>query len=236
MFKSWQRNNRFIKSSFAILAKNRIGWKTKLFVWLRFLSCPFADVEGAVPQKGKLLDLGGGHGIFGLNISSKYPECEVFSLDPDKSKTTWIASNKLRIISDTVGSKFVKQFSHFFDTITIIDALYLLPGNEKLLLLKQAYKLLKHKDSSRLIIKVNGVKRGLSYWWLKFQEKAMQSFFGLTFSRYKKTFFASAEEYENMLKKAGFCVLKSKRVFSILPYPHFLIVVKPKIFSKKLKS
>jgi len=233
------QNIGFAKLFFVNLHRKKTNWKENLFILLRLLSCPFASVMDVIPKKGKVLDLGCGHGILSLCLSFKYPKLKAFAIDPDKRKIAWIKKIKLdnlEVFCGIVDSKFAKRFADFFDTIVVVDVFYLLPDKEKLELLKQLKKLLRQKNSARLILKINGKSRGAAYSWLKFQEKIMQRVLGLTHSKYKRSFFAPPSRYQELLKKAGFRVFKTKRVCSILPYPHFLLVAGHSNFSKKLRS
>ena len=233
------QNIGFTKLFFLNLRRKKINWQEGLFILLRLLSCPFASVVDVIPKKGRVLDLGCGHGILSLSLSFRYPKLKVFGIDPDKKKIAWtkkVKPDNLEVFCGIVDSKFTKRFGDFFDTIVVIDVFYLLPDKEKLKLLKQLKKLLKQKRSTRLVLKASGKGSHPIYWWLKFQEKIMQRFLGLTHSKYKRSFFTPPNKYQELLKKAGFRVFKTKRVYSILPYPHFLLVAGHSNFSKKLRS
>jgi 2-polyprenyl-6-hydroxyphenyl methylase/3-demethylubiquinone-9 3-methyltransferase len=60
--------------------------KDKLFCLLRYITAPFNEMEKMVPKKGKILDIGCGHGLFELILKSKSNKRVITAIDPDSKK------------------------------------------------------------------------------------------------------------------------------------------------------
>jgi 2-polyprenyl-3-methyl-5-hydroxy-6-metoxy-1,4-benzoquinol methylase len=105
----------------------------RLHVRGRWRSCPFVEVEQLVPTRGRVLDLGCGHGVFSLYLGLTSPDRAVTGVDVD--------IDKVRVGRDAVGRAGVVnvelravepgwRVTGEWDAITVVDVLYLLGPDE----------------------------------------------------------------------------------------------------------
>ncbi len=104
-----------------------LGTATRTHVAIRWLTCPFAAVEAAVPSSGRVLELGCGHGLFALFAALSSPSRSVTGVDIDADKIAIAAAAAEGVANlevAAVGPGWVPDGS--WDAIVIIDVLYLL--------------------------------------------------------------------------------------------------------------
>lgn len=126
---------------------------TRLHVWGRWRSCPFAAVEASVPAAGQVLDIGCGHGLFSIYMSLMSPERDVLGVDIDLGKLA-IARGAARRAgaSATFAEGSAAVLPHGpWDAIALADVLYLLTPAEILDTLRRAARSL--APGGRLLVK-----------------------------------------------------------------------------------
>lgn len=198
---------------------------TFLFIGIRKLILPFEKLEKFIPRKGKILDIGCGHGTFVVLLAKKSKAREVIGTDPSEekirqAKQIGIGIKNLKFYHGYLNNVRSKKF----DCVVISDVLYLLPEKQKLSLLKLAKK--KLSKEGVLILKEIENKDGVINKLISFEEFLMTKIFKLTYSQYRKTYFPKVTEYKSLLKKSGFKSIKTFRLKGILPYPHIVFVAK----------
>lgn len=62
-----------------------LGWPTA-FTHIRFFTAPYVPLEKLVPEKGLIIDLGCGYGIFTNLLGLTFPERQVIGIELDKKK------------------------------------------------------------------------------------------------------------------------------------------------------
>jgi 2-polyprenyl-3-methyl-5-hydroxy-6-metoxy-1,4-benzoquinol methylase len=95
---------------------------------IRANNCPMDAILRRVPDQGRLLEVGCGHGLFANEVALRSPSLSVLGIDP--------APVSIRYAQATVGSKRNLGFrcaqveelcDGHFDAIAILDVLYLVP-------------------------------------------------------------------------------------------------------------
>jgi 2-polyprenyl-3-methyl-5-hydroxy-6-metoxy-1,4-benzoquinol methylase len=112
-----------------------LGRGDRFHVAVRWRSCPFPEVEAAVPRAGRILDVGCGHGVFSLYLAATSPERAVVGVDVDAAKVV-----SARQAADAAGLPVTFAGSAPegpWDAITIVDVLYLLGEAPALALLRE---------------------------------------------------------------------------------------------------
>src|ERR1700681_4657168 len=56
---------------------------TRLFIWLRWSLTPYLRIASVLPRRGRVLDLGSGHGLLSLALSIDSDEREIIGIDHD---------------------------------------------------------------------------------------------------------------------------------------------------------
>src|SRR2546430_10451998 len=111
----------------------------RLFIHGRAFLSDLAVVERYVPNKGFIVDLGGGHGLFACVLREASPTRRVLGiyLDPRKvdvargaiQDTQWLRFEVGDIVADTPPR---------CDAVTVVDVLYLLPFEQQESVLRNA--------------------------------------------------------------------------------------------------
>lgn len=97
-------------------------------VWVRWHSCPFADVAAHVPPEGRLLDVGCGHGLFAilLALTGAGRDVTATDVDPDKLVVAAAAAEKAGVHIAFEAARGGALPPGPWDTITVVDVLYLI--------------------------------------------------------------------------------------------------------------
>lgn len=190
---------------------------------IRPLTCNFSEIEKYIPKKGKILDVGCGHGLLAKLIASKSLKRSVLGIDPSVLKIN-AAETENKFDNLTFKVNHLGDIKEKFDCIVIVDVLYLFPQSLKIEFIKKARSLL--NKEGKLILVENGDGKELIFKILRLQETLMTKVIKYTRSEYGGLHFLSAGGYEKIFLKLGLKIEVMTNIKSILPYPHFLIVAK----------
>lgn len=194
-----------------------------IFEAIRSIFFPFDKIDHLVPKNASILDMGCGHGILSRLLAAKSPRRKVLGIDPSLRKITIAAKNNL-LPNLSFRRAYLHQIRGIkFDTICIVDVLYLLPPQRKLEVFRKAKHLLK-RNGQLLICEVDK-SSSLIFKLINLQEKIMIHLLGLTHSDFKRMYFLEKMEYTNLLKRVGFRVC-SKDIGRFLAYPHFCLIAR----------
>lgn len=192
-----------------------------LFEFIRGLVCPFPEIERFVPKKGKILDVGCGHGVFSSLLAKTSSERKVLGIDPSREKIK-LAGSRHREKNLKFARKYLSKIEGKYDAAVLIDVLYLLPWDKKREFLKDIYRVL--RKGGKLVIIINGYENNLFFKFLAFEEFIMARVLKITHSDYKGTYFESVEDCRKLLNAIGFKVKLVKDIRGKIPYPHTLFV------------
>ena len=174
----------------------------KMFVRLRHLLSPLEVLENLVPEEGRVLDLGCGHGLFTNYMALRAHSRKIVGIDPSWAKievarrTESMVPNVHYLLGDVTDVGKDKSF----DAITIVDVLYLLPEAAQKEILRACYQLL--KDAGVLILKTQDTKPRWRFVWTYIQEKVMVSI-NFTLGD-RKLYFLPTPKTRQILEEAGF--------------------------------
>ena len=196
----------------------------RAFVRARHLLCPLTTIETYVPPRGRILDLGCGHGLFSVLMAISSPERSIMGVEPSPIKMRIAAtlSGKLTNVQFQQGT-VDEVHEGPLDAITILDVLYLLPVPEKLKILERCRQLL--RPEGKLVLKTNDTHPAWKYRWAWLQELAMTRI-GLTMGE-EALHFTSCTQTMGLLKEAGFRRIEVVHLPFLLPYPHTLFSCSP---------
>jgi len=192
-----------------IYSKDKIS---KYYTMLRLLLSPIVQIEKYVPEKGSILDLGCGLGIFACILYLGSPERKVIGVDVS-TKRIEVAQSilneypDLRFVSGDVNDV---QFGEF-GIITLIDLLHHMSFPEQNFLIQKVYR--KLNRGGLLLVKDLEKK---PYW--KYIFHYIQDLIS-----YKggKLYFRSSAEMVTLLEDIGFRTEKISMA-SGYPHPHVL--------------
>lgn len=193
------------------------------FVRVRHLLAPLARVLDAMPDSGRMLDVGCGHGLFANAMALGSAQRQVLGVDPSGAKIAVARGSSAGLPNVRFEQGLVQDVQERdFDGISILDVLYLLPIEEKLAVLRACRERI--SPNGVLVLKTNDTRPPWKYRVARLQEQLMTGL-GLTLG-HGELHFMSREQNAGLLELAGF----QPRIVDLnnwLPYPHVMFVSRP---------
>ncbi len=193
----------------------------RAFVRARHILAPLARVLAELPERGRILDVGCGHGLFANALALGSPGRHVIGVDPSPAKIAvaraTAAGPNVRFVQGVVEALDERGF----DGIAILDVLYLLPIEQKLAVLRACRERI--APDGVLVLKTNDTRPAWKYRVARLQEQVMTGI-GLTMGQ--GLYFLSREQNAALLELAGFRP-RTVVLRSWLPYPHVMFVSRP---------
>ena len=192
---------------------------TRLFLKGRVLMSDLEFIEKQVPASGTIVDLGCGHGLFTNLLALRSAGRQVTGIDfsPEKidlARKTAAGRVNIHFITADIADIDIPEC----DAITIVDFLYLLPGDEQRRVLAGCRR--KLKPGGLLVWKAQERRPRWKYAWTYLEEFITTSA-GITHGRRGRLTFMNREKAIDSLEAAGFKAgmveMKSWR-----PYPDIL--------------
>jgi len=190
------------KSEILSLYKN-VSLLDSIHMSVRYDRCPYDVLETYIPEKGRILDFGCGHGLMTNLMAVKSKDRDVIGLDPSRYKIE-IAQ---RSINGRENIKFVQGWVANIEAtklraVTVIDVLYLMSPDDQIALLK---KILFCLDvHGVLVIKevpaVNDLRFKVAYTKELIMVRVLKRTLG------DKFFYRTEGEWENLLNEIGYKV------------------------------
>ncbi len=182
---------------------------------------PIEKVVELFPEKGELIDLGCGNGIFPAILSLKHKDLNIIGVDDDEKKIDLAK----KTFSELKNLSFVKENIFDFklkeaDIYSLIDVLYLIPFELQIKLIEGIYG--KLKTNGKLIIKEMDTTPFYKYLFNIFQESISVKIIHRTIG--SKFYFTKSSEYIKLFEKIGFSV-QYLRVDKGYLYPHVVYIL-----------
>src|SRR6058998_2004298 len=176
----------------------------RLFIHGRAFLSDLAVVERYVPNKGFIVDLGCGHGLFACVLREASPTRRVLGidLDPRKIDVARAAVRDTQWLRFEVGD-IVRDPQPHCDAITIVDVLYLLPFEHQERVLRNAASAL--GEGGPLVVKAQE-RRADPRYALTYAQELITVSLGFTQGGHERFFFPSRDEALAMFERAGFVV------------------------------
>lgn len=197
------------------------GFVIRLFVRLRYLLSPLEVLENWVPREGNILDLGCGHGLFTAYMAMRAPSRNILGVDPSSAKIEVARRTQSTVpnVHYILGNIDDVLKDKPFDTITIVDVLYLLPEARQREILETCHRLL--SDSGVLVLKTQDTRPRWRFLWTYMQESVVVGL-GVTLGD-KGLHFMSATKARQILEETGFLV-EYHRLPSRIFYPNVVFI------------
>ncbi|MBV8519885.1 MAG: class I SAM-dependent methyltransferase [Acidobacteria bacterium] len=184
----------------------------RVHVAIRFLTCPFPRMLDVLPESGRVLELGAGHGIYAY-LAAANPRLRVFAVEPDLRKSLPPHAPGVRWIA-----AFDDAIRGAFDAILVADVVYLLTLDERVTLYRRIYERL--APGGTFVLKELDPARGLKIRWARLQESLNNAFLHVTLGR--GFVYQTREELEATLRAIGFTDFAARRIDRGYPHPHIL--------------
>jgi len=177
--------------------------QVRLHTRIRAWTAPLAAVATRLPEEGRLLEVGCGHGLFSNEAVLRHPGLEVLGVDPAEDKVRWAQA--------TVGERAGVRFrlgtlesdvpEEAFDAVAVLDVLYLVPFASWPAFLDACFVRL--RPGGRLLLKEVDLEPRWKFWRCYLQEIASVRLLKIT--RGGGGFaFAHRETMRDLLHAAGY--------------------------------
>lgn len=199
-----------------ILARDfgRAPRRTRLHLFLRYLTCPLPRVLEYLPPEATLLDLGAGHGIFAhlaLAAGARF----AVALEPDRRKHfPPVHRPGLRAVAG-----YAEAIGGTFDAVSILDVLYRLPAAAWPALLATARDRL--RPGGVLLLKEIDPRDRVKGAWNRVQERLVD-LLGLTLG--DAFTYVAPDRMRELLASAGFSRVEVVSLGRGYPHAHVLYV------------
>jgi hypothetical protein len=185
-------------------------------VAIRFLTCPFPRMLDALPDSGRVLELGAGHGIYSY-LAAANPRLRVFAVEPDVRKS---------VAAHAPGVRWIAAFDDAvrgaFDAVLVADVVYLLTLDARVALYRRIFERL--APGGTFVLKELDPARGLKIRWARLQESLNTAFLHVTLGR--GFVYQTRDELEATLRAIGFTGFAARRIDRGYPHPHILYVAR----------
>lgn len=177
----------------------------------RFLTCPFLRTLQHVPEGGRVLDIGAGHGTF-ARLAIEAGAAYVVAVEPDLRKS----------LSPPVHPRvrFVAAFDDAvrgeFDLVTVFDVMYRIPQGGWDAIFERAYARL--APGGVLLIKELDPEDRLKFAWNRAQERLWDRFLGLTLGGAFS--YETRAQIEGRFQRAGFVDFRAESIDAGYPHSH----------------
>jgi SAM-dependent methyltransferase/glycosyltransferase involved in cell wall biosynthesis len=195
----------------------RTGLATQAFLQARWRLTPYTAMASKLPPRGRILDLGCGHGLFSLALALGSPDREIIGLDHDVARIELAEKAAAGLPNVRFARGTLSDPEHAGRSaepasaqgISMIDVMHYFPAQEQERLFKQAFELLA-PGGTLIVREVDPEGKGLASSFNRFYEK-MATATGFTRSEQKETLhFRSREDWEETLRRAGFDVTSER--------------------------
>jgi len=195
-----------------------LGLGARSYAFIRGSICPFDRILPYIPERGRLLDIGCGSGLWLTYLSLERPDLRLEGVDPDPRKLAIAQSTDVPDLMLHQGSALDIPESAF-DCITIVDVLYLLPANDKRSVLRACREAL--RPGGVLIVKEIDVRPRWKFWPAAAEEFIAVLLVNLTEG--DRLHFQSLEDLGADFADAGFVNIFSERVDRGYAHPHVMV-------------
>jgi SAM-dependent methyltransferase len=195
---------------------------TRSFIWLRWRLTPYHRIASLLPRRGRVLDLGSGHGLLSIALSMDSAQREIIGIDHDPRRARLAEGaiarhksvSKPRFEVGDLEQKLATFASGSLSGIAMINILhYFDPAGQRALLEGAARAL---EPSGILVVREVDSEGGVAAVWNRAYENVATRI-GFTRSARRQLEFRSVSGWVKMFESAGFGVQSEpcgSRIFS----------------------
>ncbi len=179
---------------------------TRLFLSARWRLTPYSRMTSRLPERGIILDVGCGHGLFSLAAGLHSPTREVIGIDHDTHRVTLgsLAVQDLPNIHIQNGNiSHLPKGTKPYSGIAMIDVMHYFDPPTQEELIQKAFDLL--EPGGTLLVREVDPQSGIQSKWNRFYER-MATRIGFTQSEKKELHFRTQSEWKELIQKSGFKV------------------------------
>jgi ubiquinone/menaquinone biosynthesis C-methylase UbiE len=196
------------KASIPSLFADASFW-TRTFIWLRWRLTPYQRIASSLPAKGRILDLGSGHGLLSIALAMSSNQRDVIGIDHDRNRVRLAESAaerqhgipKLRFEVGPLEQKLATFPPASLAGVAMIDILHYFDAHAQQGLLQNAARVL--EPGGTLAVREVDSAGGVTARWNRFYENVATGV-GFTRSVQPRLEFRSAAGWTALLESAGF--------------------------------
>ncbi|MGZ6334156.1 MAG: methyltransferase domain-containing protein, partial [Bdellovibrionota bacterium] len=191
----------------------RTRWSTRFFLSVRWKLTPYSQMAHELPERGPILDMGCGHGLFTLALALQSSERQVLGFDHDEDRVG-LAREAARDLPniDVRSGNMTEPPPGNYSGIAMIDVMHYFEPETQKELARQAFERL--DEGGRLIVREVDPSGGAASSFNRFYEKIATGI-GFTRAEKKGLHFRTRMGWEELFRSQGFEV-KSKPCSSFL--------------------
>jgi SAM-dependent methyltransferase len=218
----FRRPDRTVRRVFALYAG--ASRADRLHLRVRWATCPVPAIDAEVPTRGRVLEVGCGHGLVSAYLALTCPERAVVGVDIDERKLVLARAAAARLARGEASLQFASSSDGAvpagpWDAIVIVDVLYLLDADHELALLDACVAEL--APGGVLVLKETDVVPRLKHALAKAQEVLATRVLRITAG--DALSFTPIGELAGHLADRGLAVTV-RRVDAGYPHPHAMLV------------
>jgi SAM-dependent methyltransferase len=184
---------------------------TRGFLRLRSILTPYERMASALPPRGRILDLGSGHGLFSFALSLGSPQREIIGIDHDLDRVRLAQAAAFRLPTGSkpvfevgdLGEKLRSFASGSFTGVAMIDILHYFDPPIQHFLVSEAARIL--APGGVLAVREIDSDAGMRATANRLYER-LATGIGFTKSAAPRLTFRGAHGWRSLLESAGFTV------------------------------
>lgn len=178
----------------------QVPLSTKAFLLARWVWVPYLEMEAYLPKKGRILDVGCGHGLFTYAIAKTGERDQVLGVDHDQRRIEQAkhALGSVPNISFRVGDFSVLE-EEKFDAVVSIDVLHYMSTAVQEQILQKVYQAL--PEGGVFLFREVNIEAGALSRLAKIHENVMTK---IGFTKGENLNFHRISEWEEMAGRPGF--------------------------------
>ena len=213
--------NDLARATLARYRRESLG--TRLHTRVRWRSGPFEAVADAVPTRGRILEIGCGHGLLSTYLALGADGRDVLGTDVDGDKIRAAQRAGQGIANLAFRAVEPGAFpAGPWDAVCIVDVLYLIEREGERELLTTAADHL--APGGVLVVKEMGTTPRWKFRWMATQERISVQMLGITAGH--DLTFAPPPELTTWMEEAGLAEIEHRPLDRGYPHPHHLVVAR----------
>lgn len=193
----------------------------RLHVLVRWLTCPFPPVVEVLPNEGRVLEVGCGHGLFSGYLARRSPGLRVHGVDIDAAKIAVARTSEEPGRLDFAVGASGSVPDGPWDGVVLVDVLYLLDEAAQRALLKACAAVL--APGGVLVVKDMATRPRWKARWNALQESLSVRVLKITAGS-PEFAFVDSDERARWLVAAGLEEVRARRLDRGRVHPHHLLV------------
>ncbi len=184
---------------------------TRAFIWLRWRFTPYRHIASLLPRRGRVLDLGSGHGLLSLALTVGSDERDVIGVDHDQKRVQVAEAasaqrqrtSRPRFEFGPLEEKLAAIPSSSLAGIAMIDILHYFDAGGQKKILDDAARVL--EPGGTLAVREVDAGGGVAAVWNRLYEN-IATRIGFTRSAQRKLEFRTRPGWTTLIENAGFRV------------------------------